>query len=152
MRLIIMRHAEAEPNFLNDDERQLTATGLSQARGQGKLLSELLGSVDIMAVSPLVRTQQTADCLAEYVDIEKRLRVPELVHSRTAEEAEKKIATLSCETLLIVSHMPLVASLESYLCEADRGAERGFGLAEISVLESIDPYPGNWQRICRYEL
>lgn len=150
MKLIIMRHGEAVPDFMNDDARVLTERGQAQAGAQAMRLEQLCPTVDVLAVSPLIRTQQTADIASKLLEVKKRESYEALVHSKTALEAEACISALEGETLLVVSHMPLVASLESYLCTGDASGGDAFNVAEMTLLETDDPYPGNWRCVGRY--
>lgn len=145
MRLFIMRHGEAAPDFMNDDARQLTERGQAEARMQGQRLAAMCERFDLVAVSPLVRTQQTADCVCEYISATERVTWEALVHSSYPSKVENMLADLSAKTVLLVSHMPLVASLEAYLRYSDEFKGQPFQTSEISILSSKDPYPGNWQ-------
>ena len=66
MRLLIVRHAEAEDRerFGSDVERPLTAAGRHTARQAGRALAELVPRLDALASSPLIRARDTARLLA----------------------------------------------------------------------------------------
>jgi isoleucyl-tRNA synthetase len=83
--LLIVRHGEAESNLLHvassspDNPHQLTDKGREQVRATAALLKGRV--IDVMYVSPLVRTKQTADILATelgvpaaHVHIDDRIR------------------------------------------------------------------------------
>jgi phosphohistidine phosphatase len=117
MKLIIMRHGEAERFRLKDNTRSLTSKGEKQASTAGKWLNNYLGadtSVDIALVSTYVRAQQT------YVQLSKRVVVTEKqVCEYVIPEGNPKIAHDFVKVLfedesqphviLIVSHMPFVS-------------------------------------------
>ncbi|MCP5483602.1 MAG: histidine phosphatase family protein, partial [Spirochaetales bacterium] len=66
MKLILMRHAEAEPASAGrDSERALTAEGQDMARRMGKLLLDTGWKLREIRHSPLLRTSQTARCVSE---------------------------------------------------------------------------------------
>ncbi len=66
MKLIIMRHAEAEsPGLGGDFERRLTATGRADAARMARLLQSTGWSISEIRTSPLVRTRETGALLAE---------------------------------------------------------------------------------------
>lgn len=69
MKLIIMRHAEAEPPGLvpggGDYERRLTETGRADAARMARLLNSTGWQVSEIRTSPLVRTRETGALLAE---------------------------------------------------------------------------------------
>jgi phosphohistidine phosphatase len=70
MKLIIMRHGEAERFREKDNTRSLTSLGEKQASTAGKWLHDYLGSdasVDIALVSSYVRAQQTYEQLSKQV-------------------------------------------------------------------------------------
>jgi len=150
MKLFILRHGEAIPDFMNDDARALTEVGIAHAKAQGQRLAKLIDTVDLMAVSPLVRTQQTADYVSGSVNVSTREVWPELLHGASPQPAEAKLCANAFSSVLFVSHMPLVASLESYLVNAEPMSGRAFQTAELSVLESDECYPGAWKLLARY--
>lgn len=59
MRLVIVRHAEAEPGE-PDELRTLSARGREQARELGERLRLELGVPDAVVTSPLLRARETA--------------------------------------------------------------------------------------------
>ena len=70
LELYLVRHgiaAERGPEFPDDSKRPLTSRGIAALRREAKALRELEISFDVIITSPLVRTRQTADILAEEV-------------------------------------------------------------------------------------
>ena len=66
--LYVIRHglaAERGNDFPDDNKRPLTARGISRLKAEAKALAKLGVSFDQILTSPLVRTRQTADVLAE---------------------------------------------------------------------------------------
>ncbi|TDO08694.1 MULTISPECIES: SixA phosphatase family protein [Halomonas] len=137
-RLLIMRHAEAAPGR-PDNERELTTAGQEQARRMARGLAARQ-DLDLarlrLLTSPYVRARQTAARIAEPLGL-----VVEPLGLMTPDDpAEAVIEWLLVEPhdrpLMLVSHMPLVASLTGLLVEGrgDRGP--GFlpaGLAEFEA-------------------
>ncbi len=72
MKLIIMRHAEAEsPGIVpggGDFERRLTATGRSDAERMARLAAATGWQIQEIRTSPLVRTRETGDLLKKQFD------------------------------------------------------------------------------------
>ena len=68
LELYLVRHgvaAERGPEFPDDSKRPLTARGMSALKREAKALDALDVTFDLIISSPLVRTKQTADILAE---------------------------------------------------------------------------------------
>ena len=70
LELYLVRHgiaAERGPEYPDDSRRPLTGKGISALRKEAKALDALGVSFDLIISSPLTRTRQTADVLAEYL-------------------------------------------------------------------------------------
>ena len=70
LELYLVRHgvaAERGPEYPDDSKRPLTGKGISALRKEAKALDALGVSFDLIISSPLTRTRQTADVLAEYL-------------------------------------------------------------------------------------
>ena len=68
LELYLIRHgvaAERGEDFPDDSKRPLTNAGISRLRKEAKALDALGVAIDHIITSPLVRTKQTADILAE---------------------------------------------------------------------------------------
>jgi phosphohistidine phosphatase len=68
LELYLIRHgvaAERGEDFPDDSKRPLTNAGISRLRKEAKALDALGVTIDHIITSPLVRTKQTADILAE---------------------------------------------------------------------------------------
>jgi phosphohistidine phosphatase len=68
LELYLVRHgvaAERGPEYPDDSKRPLTGRGISAFRKVVKGLDEIGVTIDLIVTSPLVRTRQTADLLAE---------------------------------------------------------------------------------------
>jgi phosphohistidine phosphatase len=119
MKLIVMRHGEAEASNTSDKTRNLTAYGRRQAKEAGKWLKiHVLDKhdVDVALVSPFLRAQQTYDCLNTALKIKQKVDIAELVPNAKAKAMHlildgflHKHPTL--ESVILVSHMPLVSFL-----------------------------------------
>ena len=100
MRLVIVRHAEAESGT-PDELRTLSPLGREQARDLGYRLHEELGTVDAVLSSPLLRARETAEALG--------LGPPE-VDDRLAPGASpvdiRDAAAGRGETVVVVGHQP----------------------------------------------
>jgi phosphohistidine phosphatase len=68
LELYIIRHgvaAERGEDFPDDSKRPLTSRGIERLTREAKALTALDVTFDVIVTSPLVRTRQTADVLAE---------------------------------------------------------------------------------------
>ena len=66
--LYLIRHGVAEERgeeYPDDSKRPLTAQGISRLRKEAQALDELGVTIDQIITSPLLRTRQTADVIAE---------------------------------------------------------------------------------------
>src|SRR5690348_3459620 len=92
MKLALIRHAIAQDrkSFSRtgrpDDERPLTDEGRRKMCEVARALPRWLGSLDLLATSPLVRAKETADLVAEELPKAKRVTWAEL--SPDADPAE----------------------------------------------------------------
>lgn len=145
MRLYLLRHAEAEPNTEDDAGRGLTVLGWRQAEASaGWLSQQVTGSVRVL-VSPLRRAQQTAAAVQQQMGLVTLETIDALRPEGDILRAEQDISLAArddIESLIVVSHMPLIASLASWLEDGVLTTGGGFSLAEIRVLEAQVLAPG----------
>jgi phosphohistidine phosphatase len=116
MKLIIMRHGEAERFRVQDNMRSLTSLGEKQAITAGKWLKDYLGDapVDIALVSSYVRAQQTYEQLSEQVVVTQKQVCDDVVPEGEPKIVHDFIKVLFDDgsqpsVILIVSHMPFVS-------------------------------------------
>jgi len=117
MKLIIMRHGEAERFQFQDKTRSLTSRGEKQAITAGKWLSDYLGEgalVDIALVSSYVRAQQTYSQLSEQVVVSQKQVCEDVIPEGDPKIVHDFIKVLFEDSsqprvILIVSHMPFVS-------------------------------------------
>lgn len=149
MRLIIMRHAEAAPGFV-DEQRQLTAYGLSSLANAPLQLRAELQQVDQVFISPYLRTRQTFERLETGLSS----KVSEsLTPDSDPEQVCALLQTLPLEsTVFLVTHMPLVGWLSGYLQEGHLTLGSRFYPAQVEVLEMDVPAAGLAKRVAGYEL
>lgn len=138
MKLVLMRHAEAEGMRTSDAERALTARGHGQAVQTAQWLQQQMegGRSLQLLVSPYRRARETAVALADVFAVTPCF-LDELtpdVDPRRALRALDVAAT--ADIVLVVTHMPLVAALASWLEEGVLSSGAGFMLAEARVLET----------------
>jgi phosphohistidine phosphatase len=115
----IWRHAEAAP-ALDDERRELTDRGRKQLSASvdafsAWLVAECMSRVDVLRFSPLIRTRQTAERLAQgcgVSDCDEALWLrPVVATPEVGALISKSLALSECAHILLVSHHPLVAGL-----------------------------------------
>ena len=117
MRIFIMRHGEAQNFAPSDAERPLTTRGELESKQMANQLAPHLGEkLDIVWVSPYLRAQQTWQVMADQLPAAKAvLNIDEITPYGEAEEVaaylKATIAVERPETVLLVSHLPLVGYL-----------------------------------------
>lgn len=137
--LVILRHGEAEPYAGSDADRELTERGKLETRKQTEKLLEIGFAANEIIHSPYIRTYQTANICSELMPTAVMKSHSGLMHSADVNQIPYLMNQQN--SLLMVSHMPLVARIVNFLCP---GTEiYGFsvsGFARITV--SLDDYSG----------
>lgn len=132
--LWIMRHGLAESEFDSDFNRALSAIGRREAESVANqmMLSQNLPTE--MLVSPFRRTQETAQVVHKILAIDKPFETEEmLVHFADHRVLGDYLLSSDKSSLIIVSHMPIVAKLCQYLCPSSNIF--GFQTAQVVRLE-----------------
>jgi phosphohistidine phosphatase len=107
MKLCFLRHGEADwPNWSKpDDERPLTERGRKEMKRVAKLLERLKLIPDTILTSPLPRASQTAEIVAQRLDIELQTESA-LAHGFNIERLRRLLAKADTECVMIVGHEP----------------------------------------------
>ena len=131
MKIILMRHGQAEDETRPDSARQLTDFGQQQAAQTADYIIENY-TPDCLVVSPYTRAQQSLDELQS-----RAPNVPVVVQDNItpgddARAALTKIADIEANCLVIVCHMSIIANLAALLTG---NSPEGFSLAEARVFE-----------------
>lgn len=136
MRLVLVRHGEAEPLRMRDSARVLTVRGHAQAVVTGAWLASRLSGSVVLVSSPYQRARETAGHIKQALP-QADFRIVEKITPeddvRTALVNLEEIG--SVETLVVVSHMPLVAALASWLEYGYLAGASPFVLAEARVFD-----------------
>jgi phosphohistidine phosphatase len=123
MKIVIMRHGEAEPSAATDAERNLTAVGRRQAERAGQRLQALGFRPDKILVSPYHRAQQTCEAVLTAFPLATQGVVQHTVAMLEPEsDPAEIIATINQaadNNLLLISHQPLVSKLVGLLAEGN---------------------------------
>ncbi len=169
MQLYIMRHGEAQ-NFVeqgsrDDSQRALTAQGEFEAKMMATWLQKMKISPIQVFVSPYVRAQQTsalatalmptaittldfitpsgdAKQVHDFIDGWCSEQLQALTPQASGEQASTKLD----QSLLIISHMPLVSYLVAELTQSDNAPI--FATAGIAHIDyDIEKMQGSLQRL-----
>jgi len=112
--LVLWRHADAEPGE-PDEKRRLTAKGKKQARRAAEWLHASLPNSARILVSPAVRAQQTAACLAE-LSHRKVKTVAALAPGASADEILQIVDWPNASgCIVVVGHQPALGWVASRL-------------------------------------
>lgn len=131
MKIILMRHGQAEDETRPDSARKLTDFGQQQAAQTAAYISSHY-TPDLFVVSPYLRAQQTLAQLQAQVP-----KVPiniqdNITPSDDARAAFAELATVEAECVVVVCHMSIIAYLASLLTG---DTPESYALAEARVFE-----------------
>lgn len=146
MKIILMRHGEAERQTQQDSERHLTPLGVQQAEATAKYIMANY-KPDMFVVSPYVRAQQTLQALTTL-----KPDVPVKVHSNITPDDDAMqglhgLMDVEGECVVVVCHMPIVAKMAGLLT-ADM--PESYHLAEARVFEASLIAPDMGDEVDRY--
>ena len=136
MKLWIMRHGEAEPlKGDNDRQRGLTSRGQHQAQASAEWLrAQGVAGLSVI-VSPYQRAQETAAIVADVIPAARIESLALLEPSGDPRKVTAWLASREETELLLVSHMPLVGQLVSWLEDGVLSSGPAFAVAQLSALE-----------------
>lgn len=119
MKLIVMRHGEAEPSNISDQARNLTAYGICQTQAAGKWLARHVinnNTINVALVSPFARAQQTYAGVISQLNIERKVDVVDLIPEAKPRKTHKVLDKFlsdnpDTQSIILISHMPLICYL-----------------------------------------
>ncbi|OGT53863.1 MAG: phosphohistidine phosphatase SixA [Gammaproteobacteria bacterium RIFCSPHIGHO2_12_FULL_41_15] len=143
MRLYCLRHGEAEADLV-DHDRILNEQGRLDVSRLGERLAQLDVHINKIYHSGVVRAEQTAQIIAEKLKFTSDLTVmPELFGGGGIALIADMIQHWQDDSLL-VSHMPFVSELVSYLVTGQSHQTlMAFPPATLALLERVKP--GIWR-------
>lgn len=131
MKVILMRHGQAEDETRPDSARQLTDYGQHQAAQTADYIIEHY-SPDHFVVSPYDRAQQTLAQLQSRAPTVIVTIQDNITPADDAKIALAELAAIDTECLVVVCHMSIVANLAGLLTN---DYPEAFALAEARVFE-----------------
>ncbi len=139
MQLFIVRHAYAgqhgDPRYPNDDLRPITDKGRKRFSRLIKKLARNGVAPTLVATSPLVRCRQTAEVIAERLDLEDQ--IVELDALRPGSQLDELVAWTNqqgAQAVAWVGHSPDVEKLAAALVGARDGAVR-FAKGAVAAID-----------------
>jgi phosphohistidine phosphatase len=129
MRLIVVRHAEAEPGE-PDESRRLTSGGHRAARELGERLAAEGLRPDAILTSPLLRARQTGTELAKALGVAAEPN-DRLAPGATADDVRAAVAGRG-ETVVVIGHQPDCGRITA---ELSGGPEPRFPAAGHAVVD-----------------
>ena len=146
MKIILMRHGQAEDETRPDSERKLTDFGYEQAKQTAEYISSHY-QPDYLLVSPYVRAQQTlAEIQALIPNVLSHIQ-QNITPSDDARLALADIAHIEAECLVVVCHMSIIAHIAALLTD---DYPESFALAEARVFEMDFVMIGMAREIARF--
>ncbi|WP_413111930.1 phosphohistidine phosphatase SixA [Thaumasiovibrio sp. DFM-14] len=120
MRILIMRHGEAQTFAHTDPLRPLTTRGEQDSVNIAAMLSEKgLGHIDVVWVSPYLRAEQTWRAVQTHIEA-KQVQTEEGITpygdpEQVASYIKAFVSVERPDSLMLVSHLPLVGYLTAEL-------------------------------------
>lgn len=118
MRLFLVRHGDADaeiPDGLADDGRALTTRARLALPAHFAQLASRIGTPNIMFMSPLVRTVQTATVMAIALGYEGPLKATRTLYPDGPVGAiETLLVDRGLETVILVGHQPSMGSAAAH--------------------------------------
>jgi len=139
MKVWVLRHGEAEGHARTDAERNLTEHGRAEVlRSAAHLIGQPIKAI---IASPYVRAQQTAQLVREVLGFEPEIRT---VAWLTPESSPLQVLDHldTDDTVLLVSHQPLVGSLISFMQHGHLRQPQAMSTASLAELEGDFPLAG----------
>lgn len=138
MKLVLVRHGEAENSCGSDAGRALTEAGRCQAAETGRWLAGIFGGavpVRLLA-SPYRRACETAEVIGRFLGTEF-VEVAEITPDHDPRIALSAIAEVAegYEFVVVVTHMPLVSALASWMESGVLSSAQAFALAEARLFD-----------------
>ncbi len=123
LELYLIRHgiaAERGDDYPDDSKRPLTSNGIARLRREVAALNELGVSLDLIISSPLTRTKQTADILAEGLKSKPQvITVDALTPAGTPSAVIQELAKHARKArIALVGHEPNIGELAARLIGA----------------------------------
>ena len=124
-----------------DEERPLTERGRRRLKKTARALRRLRVRPDRILHSGLVRARETAEVVAEglEIDVPSFVEVASLLPEADPKELFELLPTLACEEVLCVGHAPHLDRVVAAICGAEGRTICALGKAGAAQLELPEP-------------
>ena len=118
--IVLMRHSKAldmyESGAKDDFSRPLSHQGILKAKEQAAKLKTEIGTAEIILVSPLLRARQTAEIVAEILDIKQIKVMAELADSMDSEHYIAAVNALAqkYQSAILIGHNPAISEAATF--------------------------------------
>ncbi len=112
MRLLLMRHGDAEPVASRDSQRKLTPDGRNLV---AQTVQKLNVRVELIVTSPFVRARQTAQLASEHYPAAPVQVWDELVPSGSCVSVSTRLEQVDIDHVMLITHQPFVSDYVYYL-------------------------------------
>jgi phosphohistidine phosphatase len=143
MKLYFMRHGIATPKEEGgpDDKRPLIPEGIKKTKEAAEALKNLEIDFDRILTSPFVRARQTADIVAEVLQMKDRLEeVDELADHPVSEVVRALAKYKGEERLLLVGHQNQMGDTIAYLLGGENNMRVDLKKSGVCMIE-VDKLP-----------
>jgi len=153
MELYLLRHGVAadlgEGGVVRDEDRPLTDEGRAKMKQEAKGMQKLDLTFDAIFTSPLLRTRQTAEIVAEVLGLKDRIVVTDALapgqsYSHGANKHAKifiEVGAHDCSRALLVGHQPDMSEYASILLHGQRGVNIEFKKGALCAIEVVSMPP-----------
>jgi phosphohistidine phosphatase len=131
-RLILLRHAKAEPHRTDDHSRVLARRGRDEATATKPVLAELAPAIAVVSTS--ARTRETWE-LADPGGVP--VRYDDRVYEASVADLREVLGALTAESAVLVGHNPSFERL-AWELEANDDTNRGMRTCGLAVFEVAD--------------
>ncbi len=118
MRVILVRHGDADadiPEGLDDEARALTAKARVSLPAHFAQMADRIGAVDLILMSPLVRTVQTASLLCHALGYQGTMRSHRaLFPNGPVGSIETLLEDCRGKTIVLIGHQPSIGAATAH--------------------------------------
>ncbi len=135
MKLFFMRHGEAEDYAQTDAERTLTKRGKENSQRIAKAIVARVSCPNIILASPYRRAQQTAEIVQAAFSNAVTIETCDLITpDDDPMKAIRYIGSREEQSIIVVTHNPIVTSMVNLLCSTGSGFHMGTSsVAEVQA-------------------
>jgi phosphohistidine phosphatase len=161
--LYLMRHGIAadlgEGGIIKDEDRPLTPEGRARMKQVAAGLKELGLKFNVILTSPLLRCRQTAEAVAEVLELQHRVKIMESLAPGKAFAAGEgghaeiflELGAYQFDKALLVGHMPDLSEVASFLLAGNRNLNIEFKKGALCAIE-VTSLPPRGPGLLRYLL